>query len=70
MKNHIGISLRDYDRDRRGRVSRSPMYHHPDFCPYYGPSEIGDCVEHCRSLRAPERPCNANRVLAGAEDAQ
>lgn len=45
-----------YDIDHH-RYSVIPVLHFPDYCPYFGREEIGDCLAKCGDATIFERPC-------------
>ena len=60
MKGSIGIS--DYQRDQNGqRISCSPMYHYPDYCPFYDENQTGDCWAQCSTKESWQRECIQGR---------
>jgi hypothetical protein len=41
-------------------VSCSPMFHHPNACPFDTDRTVVDCKEHCSNKSCMQRPCNFN----------
>lgn len=64
MKACFGISQRDYCLDIDGeRVGHSPLFHHPDRCPFYAGREYGNCELMCGGVETFQRSCN--KVVTG-----
>lgn len=64
MKCAYGISVKDYTTSPDGhRVGSSPLFHHPDECPFFGKERYGDCMEKCGFLATYDRPCNAHHKV-------
>ena len=53
----VDVGLNHYYKTHGKRCCNSPMFHYPDYCPYFTGDAVGDCPSKCNDKRTIDRPC-------------